>query len=54
LLAGVMASTMLYWLNDNSTRHEKSWGFLQKRIEDIMKIGGLMGKIKAHLHGKTA
>jgi ubiquinone biosynthesis protein COQ9 len=54
LLSGVMASTMVYWLNDNSAHHEKTWDFLQNRIEDIMKIGGVIGKIKTRMRGHAS
>lgn len=38
LLAGVYASTLLYWLNDQSEDHSASWAFLDRRIGDVMKI----------------
>ena len=37
-LAGVYASTLLYWLGDDSLNHQDSWGFLDRRIEDVMRI----------------
>lgn len=43
LLAGVYGSTLLYWLEDKSDGFEETWGFLDRRIEDIMRIP----KIKA-------
>lgn len=38
LLAGVYSSTLLYWLDDKSPAYEASWSFLDRRIEDVMKI----------------
>ena len=37
-LAGVYSSTLLYWLNDRSPGSEASWSFLDRRIDDVMKI----------------
>lgn len=47
LLSGVQTSTALYWLNDKSDGHEKTWTFLGRRIDDVMKIGGAIGKLKS-------
>ncbi|HYD18954.1 MAG TPA: COQ9 family protein [Patescibacteria group bacterium] len=47
LLSGVLSSTTLYWLNDKSAGSEKTWEFLARRIDDVMKVGGAIGKIKA-------
>lgn len=52
LLCGVMASTTLYWLNTNDKNMEKTNVFLDHRINDILKIGGMMGKLKSRT--KTA
>ena len=38
LLAGVYSSTLLYWLNDQSEGHEKTWAFLDRRISNVMQI----------------
>lgn len=38
LLAGVLTSTTLYWLNDNSVGHVETHGFLERRIADVMAI----------------
>ena len=38
LLAGVYASTVLYWLNDKSDGFAETWAFLDRRIADVMKI----------------
>lgn len=47
LLSGVQTSTTLYWLNDKSDGFEKTWAFLGSRIDDVMKIGGAIGKLKS-------
>jgi len=38
LLAGVYASTLLFWLNDESPGQEDTWAFLDRRIDGVMKI----------------
>lgn len=37
-LSGVYASTVLYWLGDDSPDHQATWEFLDRRIEDVMQI----------------
>jgi ubiquinone biosynthesis protein COQ9 len=41
LLAGVYSATVLYWLGDKSEGFADSWAFLDRRIDDVMKIGQL-------------
>ena len=44
-LAGVYSSTVLYWLNDRSEGGEATWGFLDRRIDDVMKFETLKARI---------
>lgn len=37
-LSGVYSSTVLYWLGDDSVDHQATWSFLDRRIDDVMKI----------------
>ncbi len=46
LLAGVFNSTMLFWLSDNSENNQQTWDFLDRRIEEVMKVGKLSTTIK--------
>ena len=46
-LAGVYSSTLLYWLNDRSPGAEATWGFLDRRIDDVMKIEKLKAQVKS-------
>lgn len=46
LLSGVLTSTTLYWLNDKSGGDEKTWAFLDRRIDNVLKIGQALGKLK--------
>lgn len=45
LLAWVYSATFLYWLKDTSEDHEKTWVFLEKRIEEVLKLPKIPQKI---------
>jgi ubiquinone biosynthesis protein COQ9 len=45
LLAGVYGATVFYWLNDKSEGCADSWGFLDRRIADVMKIQQWRGRL---------
>ena len=38
LLAGVVSSTSLFWLQDESEDYANTWAFLDRRINNVMKI----------------
>lgn len=38
ILSGVYSSTVLYWLGDSSPGHEATWGFLDRRVDDVMRF----------------
>ncbi|MFN7595337.1 MAG: COQ9 family protein [Cereibacter sp.] len=44
-LSAVYAATVLFWLGDDSIGHQDTWGFLDRRIDDVMRIE----KVKAGL-----
>ena len=44
LLAGVYSSTLLFWLNDRSEDFAETWAFLDRRIGEVLKIGGTVGR----------
>lgn len=46
-LSGVYSSTVLYWLGDDSLGNEATWAFLDRRIEDVMRVE----KVKAQVRG---
>lgn len=46
LLSGVLGATSLYWMNDTSKDHAKTWRFLDKRIENVLKIGKFVSNLK--------
>ncbi len=37
-LSAVYAATVLFWLGDDSIGHQNTWGFLDRRIDDVMRI----------------
>lgn len=46
LLCGVLASTYLYWLQDDSPDRIKTVSFLDRRIENVLQLGKVMGRFK--------
>lgn len=46
LLAGVYSSTLLFWLNDRSEGFSATWAFLDRRIEDVMRIEKLKSRVR--------
>jgi ubiquinone biosynthesis protein COQ9 len=45
-LAAVLAATFLYWLDDQSEGSVDSWAFLDRRIEDVMRVGRARAEIE--------
>jgi ubiquinone biosynthesis protein COQ9 len=45
-LAGVLAATGIYWLDDASEGHVETWAFLDRRIDDVMRIGKLRARLE--------
>ncbi|QFT64004.1 ubiquinone biosynthesis protein COQ9 [Roseivivax halotolerans] len=44
-LSGVYSSTVLYWLGDDSIDSQATWDFLDRRIDDVMKIEDAKARI---------
>jgi ubiquinone biosynthesis protein COQ9 len=49
LLAGVFSTTLLFWLNDTSEGSAATWAFLDRRIAEVLKVGGSVGKTMTSL-----
>jgi len=49
LLAWVYSATFLYWLRDSSEEYEKTWAFLDRRIEGVMKLPKLPKRLLARI-----
>lgn len=46
LLSGVITSTAFFWLNDQSEGRKDSWAFLDRRIDNVLSIGKIVGRFK--------
>jgi len=46
LLAPVLTTTVLYWLNDETEDFADTWAFLDRRIGDALKVPGLKARIE--------
>ena len=53
ILSGVLAATRLVWFGDESDGSEKSWTFLDRRIENVMQFEKAKAKWQATSYGKT-
>ncbi|SDY21574.1 COQ9 family protein [Citreimonas salinaria] len=45
-LSGVYSSTVLYWLGDDSIDNDATWAFLDRRIDDVMRIEGAKAQMR--------
>lgn len=46
LLSGVLASTTLCFLNDSSTDSAPTFAFLDRRLDNVLKLGRALGKLR--------
>lgn len=46
ILSAVYASTVLYWLGDDSPGHQATWDFLDRRIGDVMAIEATKARLR--------
>ncbi|SHF04552.1 ubiquinone biosynthesis protein COQ9 [Ruegeria intermedia] len=44
-LSGVYSSTVLFWLGDDSPDHQRTWDFLDRRIENVMQFEKLKAQV---------
>ncbi len=51
ILAGVYASTLLFWLRDHSDEDEATLNFLDRRLADVGKIGAARRAVEARVRG---
>jgi len=57
LLAGVYSSTVLYWMADDGDEagdYPNTWGFLDRRIDDVLRTFSAPKRLKARLDEITA
>ncbi|MEO0822116.1 MAG: COQ9 family protein [Pseudomonadota bacterium] len=48
ILSTVLSSTVLYWLGDESLDNAATWGFLDRRIENVMQFEKMKGAVQAN------
>ena len=53
-LAGVYGATVLYWLGDDSLENQDTWGFIDRRIDDVMRIEKTKAAVNANPVLRTA
>ena len=46
LLSGVLTSTMMAWIGEDGDDLDNSFAFLDRRIENVMQLGQIIGRIK--------
>jgi len=49
LLVPVYTTTVLYWLSDTSAGFTDTWGYLDRRISDVLKIPAAQARVQAAL-----
>ena len=53
ILSGVISATLLYWLGDESDGREKSWAFLDRRIDGVMRFEKFKADIRKNPIGRA-
>ena len=46
LLAGVYSSTLLFWLTDTSADCAATWAFLDRRIDEVMRVPKIKNRLR--------
>ena len=54
LLAGVVGATILYWLADESEGYADTWAFLDRRIDEVLRVGSLPHRLGAWFDERAA
>ncbi|MGI3169372.1 COQ9 family protein [Pseudooceanicola sp. C21-150M6] len=52
LLSGVIGSTLLFWLGDDSPGNDATWDFLDRRIADVMQVEKVKSRVTTGPFGK--
>jgi ubiquinone biosynthesis protein COQ9 len=45
LLAGVYSATVLFWINDASEGFARTWAFLDRRLDEVLRVFGGIGRL---------
>ena len=51
LLAGVYTAALAYWLNDQSPGSVDTWTFLDRRLDEVLRVPQLLGRLGKALDG---
>lgn len=51
-LSGVVGSTLLFWLGDDSYDNQATWDFLDRRIDDVMSFEKMKARVTSGPLGK--
>lgn len=54
ILASVYSATVLYWLGDESAGAQNTWGFLDRRIDNVMSFEKLKAQMQANPLARAA
>ncbi|MCL5777090.1 COQ9 family protein [Limibaculum sp. FT325] len=54
ILASVYSATVLYWLGDESAGSQNTWGFLDRRIDNVMSFEKLKAQAQANPLARAA
>jgi ubiquinone biosynthesis protein COQ9 len=52
-LAAVYGTSLLYWLDDSSEEFVDTWAFLDRRIDDVMRVPKLKGRMRQAVNEMT-
>lgn len=52
-LSAVYGATVLYWLGDDSTDHQATWQFLDRRIDQVMQFEKMKASFRENPLGKA-
>ncbi len=47
-LSGVYGSAVLFWLGDDSSNCQSTWAFIDRRIDDVMRIEKIKSRVNAN------
>lgn len=52
ILSTVYSASLLYWLGDSSSESENTWDFIDRRIDDVMRVEGVKKRVRENLMGR--
>lgn len=52
-LSGVIGSSLLFWLGDDSENHDATWDFLDRRIDNVMQFEQIKAQVNKTPFGRA-